>query len=87
MSSMYNGVEIRKLPDAPSPKSRARGYGFTGVCSGSKSARRSNTLGDHIISKTTSQRIVGVGKKERTKKVSVSAEKKFVKLPNWRKGK
>ena len=81
MSSMYNGVEIRKLPDGPAPKSRTRGYGFTGVCSGSKSARRSNTLGDHIISKTTSRG------KERIKKVSVSAEKKFVKLPNFRKGK
>ena len=67
MSSMYNGVEIRKLPDGPAPKSRTRGYGFTGVCSGSKSARRSNTLGDHIISKITSPSRW----RERIKKVSV----------------
>ena len=56
MSSMYEGVEIKKLPDGPASKSYRRGYRFTGVCSGSKSGRRSDTMRDHWVSKTTTSK-------------------------------
>ena len=70
---MYEGVEVRKLPDGPISKSHTRGIGFSGVCTGSKSARRSNTLGDHIRSKNTSS--------TKTPKITkVSGEKKLVSL-------
>jgi hypothetical protein len=71
----YKGVEIRKLPDGPVSKSYTRGVGFSGVCSGSKSARRSNTLGDHINSKKTSS--------INYKKVKISDKKKLVPLTRW----
>ena len=54
MSSMYEGVEIKKLPDGPASKSYRRGYGFTGVSNGTKRAQRSKMIKDHWISKTTS---------------------------------
>lgn len=74
----YNGVEVRKLPDGPISKSHTRGIGFSGVCSGSKSARRSNTLGDHIKSKNTSPKYV------REDIIMVSNKKKLVSLTKER---
>jgi len=74
----YNGVEVRKLPDGPISKSYTRGIGFSGVCSGSKSARRSNTLGDHIKSKNTSPKYV------REDIIMVSNKKKLVSLTKER---
>lgn len=84
----YNGVEVRKLPDGPISKSYTRGIGFSGVCSGSKSARRSNTLGDHVRSKITSsiKTPKRYGKKhyKQDEVTKVSGEKKLVSLTKER---